>query len=665
MFNKLSQFIKKRREKKLLEKIRETPSPNDLPKESKSQETGAIEDPLLPKKTDQKNLFFSNFKETGKLGAILGSYKSHAALTEKEKAKWHIPNWEQTKFLLKTLSEKEKKIVLGAVFLACILLAAWGIVVYTKDTDQKPALGGSYTEGVQGQPLYLNPVVAHSNPTDSDLSLLIFSSLFRYNSEGKLEQDLVNNWERSEDGMVYTIHLLNNAKWHDGKPLTAEDVLFTLNLIRNPAYGSTLRGNWEGVEIEKVDDLTLRFILRKAYTPFLHNLTFGILPKHLWEDIASDKFLLTELNRKPVGSGMYTFSRLDKDQNGRIIAITLRANKDYYGQKPHLKEIIFRFYSSPEETLAAYQKGEIGGIAHIEPKQTKDVEKISGTKIFNIPTTRIYGIFFNQKKSAIVAEKNIREAINYATDRDELLREALDNKGVVVNTPIIPNMLGYQDDLNHYEYNIDKATSLLKDAGWTELNDKERKKTKESSEVPNTTRYNEKSKNFLMLTLTVPDYPELVRTADLLKKQWEKIGLELKLDIVDTSETLQNKISDRNYEALLFGEVLQADPDPTPFWHSGSKQAPGLNLSMFDNSEVDKMLDAARQEVNEGKRAELYREFQKTVLSETPAIFLFSPYYLYVVSDSYQGVGTKIIYNPSNRLNDIQNRYLYTTRTKK
>ena len=210
-----------------------------------------------------------------------------------------------------------------------------------------------------------------------------------------------------------------------------------------------------------------------------------------------------------------------------------------------------------------------------------------------------------------------------ATDKNALLNEALNNRGEVVNTPLTPNMLGYDEGLNKYDYNPDEAISKLKDAGWTELNDKERKKFKGAPDYSEVARYNEKTKKFLTLTLTVPNYPELVKTADLLKSQWLKVGLDLKLDIVDTSETLQNKISDRNYDCLLFGEVLQADPDPTPFWHSSSKQAPGLNLAMYENKDVDGLLDTARQEVNEGQRAELYRQFQQTVMQSTPAIFLF------------------------------------------
>jgi len=327
--------------------------------------------------------------------------------------------------------------------------------------------------------------------------------------------------------------------------------------------------------------------------------------------------------------------------------------------------LVFRFYATPDEIRDAFSKGEVKGIANIETADADAIKNLGDINIYQIPTTRIYGIFFNQKKSVVAADQKVREALSESTDKNALLGEALSNRGEVVNTPLTPNMLGFQEGLNKYDYNPDDAVNKLKAAGWTELNDKERKKVKGAPDFSEVSRYNEKTKKFLTLTLTVPNYPELVKTADLLKNQWLKIGLDLKLDIVDTSETLQNKITDRNYDALLFGEVLQADPDPTPFWHSSSKQAPGLNLAMYENKDVDSILDQARQEVNEGKRAELYQKFQEMVMQDNPVIFLFSPYYLYGVSNDFKGVGDKIIYNPYNRLDDIGNRYLYTTRMRK
>ncbi len=585
---------------------------------------------------------------------------------KEQKKSWHLPNIEQWKFLIGTLSQKEKKIVTIALFAVWLLVGLWGLLIYIKDTDKKPALGGSYSEGIIGQPVYMNPVIAYNNPVDSDLSLLLFSSLFRYDENGKLSQDLVEKWDRSEDGLTYNVEIRKNAKWQDGQPVTAEDVIFTLNLIRNPSYTSSLRGNWEGIQVDKTGDYNIRFTLKKAYTPFLHNLTFGVLPKHLWEKVGSDTFLLTELNKKPIGSGMYSFSRLEKDKEGKIIAITLKANSDYYGLKPKLKELSFKFYSSFDDILNAYKSGAIQGISQIENVDLDKLKDEKALKIYPIPTTRVYAVFFNQQKSVPLAEQKVREALNYATDKNELLSKALLGQGVVINTPLLPNMPGYDSQLGKYDYSVDKAKSLLDEAGYKMLSDKEFKKLKnEAPSENNTILYNDKAKKFLTVNLSVPDYPELVETANLLKQQWEKAGAHINVETMDTSETLQTRISERNYEALLFGEVFQADPDPTPFWHSGSKQAPGLNLSLFDNSQADQLLDRARQEVNENTRAQLYRDFQQLVINESPAVFLFSPYYLYGVSEDYKGIGVKVIYNQSNRLDDINLRYLFTARTRK
>ncbi len=581
------------------------------------------------------------------------------------KPRWRLPNWEQIVFLVKALSLKEKIVVLSAICLAWLLLSGWGMTIYLTKTDQQPAVGGSYSEGVQGQPLYINPILASSNPADSDLSLLIFSSLFRYNKEGKLEQDLTESWNRSEDGMIYSIKIKNGVKWHDGKPLTAEDIIFTLNLIRNPAFGSSLRGVWEGTEVKKIDGQTIEFKIKKAFTPFLHNLTFGILPKHLWENVTSDKFTLTELNKNPVGSGPFTFKEMKKNKDGKIMSVTLNSNRDYYGKKSNLKEVTFSFYETTDELVDAYKREEIDGISYLEVESLKNVSGLPSFKIYELPTTRVYGVFFNPKKSALLAEKELRKILGLAVNKEAMLAEVLNNRGTVVSTPLLPNMLGFDQNLNRYDYNPEKAKKDLDKAGWKKLSEKELKKLKEEGEGRENVLYNEQEKQFLSFTLSVPDYPELVKTADFLKREWEKIGVRVDLDIVDTSETLQNKISTREYEALLFGEVLQADPDPTPFWHSGSKQAPGLNLSLFENDEVDKLLDSARQEVNEEERAKSYRRFQEIVAEESPALFLFSPSYIYGLKNTYSGVGVKIIYNQAQRLNDLGERYLFTARTKK
>ena len=205
-----------------------------------------------------------------------------------------------------------------------------------------PSFGGEYVEGMVGQPRFINPILAQKNDIDSDLSSIIYSSLLKLDSEGKLVNDLAESYEIGEDNLTYTFHIKKGVKWHskkdswdDRKELTADDIIYTIQTIQNPEFNSSLRANWTGVRTERIDDYTIQFILKNNYAPFLNNLTFGILPKHLWSLIKTSNFPLAEYNFRPVGSGPYMFKQLTKDREGKIISIELEANNDYYNQKPY------------------------------------------------------------------------------------------------------------------------------------------------------------------------------------------------------------------------------------------------------------------------------------------------------------------------------------------
>jgi peptide/nickel transport system substrate-binding protein len=160
------------------------------------------------------------------------------------------------------------------------------MISYYSKTQAIPQFGGEYIEGIVGQPLHINPVISSSNGTDEDLVQLIFSSLLKYDSEGNLKNDLTESYEISEDKTLFTFHLRKDVLWHDGTPLTAADILFTINLISDPSYKSPLRYNWQGIETNLIDDFTLTFQIKSPYVGFLNNLTFSILPKHIWEPIS-------------------------------------------------------------------------------------------------------------------------------------------------------------------------------------------------------------------------------------------------------------------------------------------------------------------------------------------------------------------------------------------
>jgi len=219
-----------------------------------------------------------------------------------------------------------------------------------------PLTAAEHIEGIVGQPQHINPVLSLSNNTDDDMSQLIYSSLMKYDKDGNLINDVTDNYEISDDKTFYTFHLKNNVLWHDGQPLTAQDILFTLNLITDPSYKSPLRYNWQSVETNVVDDNTITFKIKSPHAGFLNNLTFGILPKHIWETVEADKFPLTNLNLEPIGSGPYKYSSIQKDSKGNIISYKMTANPNYYGGKPYISKMTFNFYSDDDSAIVAYNK---------------------------------------------------------------------------------------------------------------------------------------------------------------------------------------------------------------------------------------------------------------------------------------------------------------------
>ena len=543
------------------------------------------------------------------------------------------------------MSIKEQLAFFFLIFLLLGSLLSWGGITYYSKTTEVPSYGGEYIEGIVGQPQHINPILSASNNTDDDLVQIIFSSLFKYDDQGKLTNDLVDSYEVSDDKTEYTIHLKNNVTWHDGQPLTASDVLFTVNLISDPAYKSPLRSNWQGIETSNSDDYTLNFKIKTPYVGFLSNLTFGILPKHIWESISPEKFALTSFNLEPIGSGPYKYSpSFIKDSSGNILSYKLVANPNYFTGKPYISKITFNFY--PDDTvITAYNQKEIMGISNVSPKKLSEIKLPQSTSLhkFNIP--RYFAVFFNQTKSIPLANDEVREALSYATDRQEIVDSVLDGNGNPVYAPILPGMLGYDAD-KKTDFDLEKANKILDDNDWERNDDGWRNK----DDVE------------LHINLVTTDWPELFQTAQILQSQWEKIGVRVEVNNLSVSDIQQNYIRPREYEALLFGQVMGADSDLYSFWHSDQKRDPGLNLSLFGDSETDKLIDAGRVEFDTEKRAQIYHDFQEKLTAEIPAIFLYSPDYIYPVNKKIQGINIENLVLPSERFANIDKWYIKTKR---
>ncbi len=527
-------------------------------------------------------------------------------------------------------------------------LGSLGIQYYWQNTQEVARSGGEYVEAMVGQTRFINPILSQTNDVDADLSALIFSSLLKTGPDGALKSDLAEGYEISEDKLTYTFHLRQNAYWHDGEKVTADDVVYTIKTIQDESYYSPLIANWKGIRAEKVDDYTVRFILKNAYSPFLNNLTFGVLPRHKWEAISANEFPLSELNFKPVGSGPYQFDSYKKDTSGKIISITLEANEDYYDHAPFIRKVTLKFFSTEDEALTAFNRKEVRGVNYLSPANKARINDLEARNLYRLEIPRYYAVFFNQTQSKALADKTVRLALSYAADKNKLVNDVLKGEGKTVESPIPQGLLGYTPETKIYNLDAEYAKTLLEQGGWTDADGD---------------GVREKGADKLEFTLTTTSLADAQQTAEELASMWKNIGANVK---VATSDNIQaDVIKPRQYEALLFGEILSYDPDPYAFWHSSEKKDPGLNLALYDNADVDKILSEARQETDPNVRAQKYQQFQQLLIEDVPAIFLYSPNYLYLQSQSVKGLEAQVIITPADRFNDISNWYLKTRRVAK
>ena len=561
-----------------------------------------------------------------------------------------FPSWQQWQKLPGVLGKKERYFILGLLIIAVISLMLWLGIYNMKHTDLVANYGGSFKEGIVGSPQYLNPVLSETSDADRDVVELIFSGLMKYNSQGELMPDLAEKYAIGDNGKIYDFFLKRDIQWHDKQPLTADDVIFTFQTIQNPEYRSPLRINWTGVGLEKIDDYTVRFKLTTPYAPFLANTTVGIIAKHIWEKVLPEKFLLSPENLEPIGTGPYRLKKIKKNKEGFVDYLKLEAFGQYEKNRPFIEKIELYFYPDEESLIRAYNRAKIDNLNLISVQNKPKLQGLRKANVYQLNLPRYFAVFFNQSKSKVLSDKNVRLALNYATNKEAIINEVLNGQAKIVNSPIPSGISGHTDEIKIYDWAIEHANNILEEGGWKdEDNDGIREKGEEKLEIE----------------LITTELKELQQVANLLQEQWSKIGAKINVKVLNIGEIQQEHIRPREYQALLFGEVLGLDPDPYSFWHSSQKRDPGLNLALYDNSKVDTLLRDARQDLDPETRAEKYKEFQQIVVEDVPAVFLYSSYHPYVADKKIKGIEAKNIVLPSKRFTDVENWYIKTQRVKK
>ncbi|OGG69325.1 hypothetical protein A3F27_01530 [Candidatus Kaiserbacteria bacterium RIFCSPHIGHO2_12_FULL_53_13] len=513
-----------------------------------------------------------------------------------------------------------------------------------------PAAGGSLTEGIVGPPRFINPILAISQ-ADEDLTQLVYSGLTRALPDGSVVPSMASNYEISKDGTTYTFTIRPDATFHDGTPVKASDVLFTVQAAQNPDIKSPRRADWEGVTVSSPDEQTVIFKLPHAYAPFLENTTLGILPKHLWSSVSSEEFPFNPLNTHPVGSGPYRVSSFKTDGTGAAESFTLTAFKQFPPRAPHLQKITFLFYPNEKALIKAMNAGEVDSMTNISPAGLASLKRTDSV-IMHVPLPRVFGVFFNQGHSPALRDASVRAALSAAVDKNTLVEEILKGYGAVLNGPIPPGVLLNQSSApNSSTANVakdaysEKARGILSRGGW--IFDEKAKVWK-------------KNKQTLSIALATADAPELSATANAIAEFWRASGVVVDVHIYPISEFNTNVIRPRSYDAVFFGEVVGRTLDLFAFWHSSQRNDPGLNLAMYANAKADSLLAQARATTDRRAREKLYGTFAAAVDKDQPAIFLYSPEFIYVVPKALEGIKLGALITPSERFLNVADWYTET-----
>lgn len=550
------------------------------------------------------------------------------------------------------LSKRERFLFwLFAIALGVGVLWA-GVLLYLRKTTVVPAFGGVYIEGVVGSPRFINPVLGGSSEADRALEAILFAGLFKPDHQGGVIPELAESVDISQNKKSYTVTLKKNLVWHDGRPLTADDVLFTIEIIKNPELRNPLAPNWQGVNVEKISGTTLRFTIPTPYEGFLNSLSFGIVPKHLWGEIPPQNFPFEDLNLKPIGAGPYRFKNLKRDTRGAIAQYTLVANRNYSGPGPYLDTVVIRFFQTYDDAILALKKKEIHGLAGIPPENARAVTSASSMKILRPVIPRYFAVFLNIE-SQLFQDINVRAALSHATDKKKLIAAVLRGEAKEISSPIVPGLPGAADTTDLYD--PEEARRLISLAGWKENPEDRMWEKRLSSRDKNPTK--------LSFELLFLDTPELRQVAEALKESWARAGIGTDVKPLSVGE-FTSAMQSRTYRAILFGEVLSNGRalDPFPFWHSSQKTPPGLNLSLYANPAVDVLLEKIRREEDNDQRSEMLNAFQSLIAKDYPAVFLYSPEYPYAFSATIRVPEMRFLNSPQERLRRINEWFLNTRR---
>lgn len=533
-----------------------------------------------------------------------------------------------------------------AAWLSLVIALAVGLVLQVRALNPyylEPTYvpGGTYTEGVMGSFTNANPLYA-AGGVDGAVSHLLFSSLLTYDASNNLVGDLATGWESDAEGMRYTVKLRDDVKWHDGQPLTADDVIFTYQTIQNPDAKSILQTSWAGIKLEKIDNFTVAFELPNTLSAFPYALTNGIVPKHLLQDTPPAQLRSIRFNTgEPVGSGPFKWDVLQvygSTADTRQESIGMVAYEGYHRGRPKLERFVVRSFRDHGQMVQSYIDGQINAMVGAG-SEVRQKPELDNSYTYNIPLTGQIMVFFKTSHQ-ILGEQKVRQALVRATDQNKIL-EGLSLPVIAARAPLLKSQVGYDNNLTQLPFDQAAANKLLDEAGWAKDNNGFRAK----DGVP------------LEFNLSAQSSTEYIYVTDALKQQWQQVGVKLEV-ILETEAELQTTVANHAYDSLLYGISIGNDPDVFAYWHSSQadpRAATRLNLSEYKSAAADRALAAGRTRAEPELRAAKYKPFLEAWRNDAPALALYQPSFLYITKSRVDGFNQQLMNNATERFSNAHN----------
>lgn len=531
-----------------------------------------------------------------------------------------------------------------AIWVALIVLLLGGLFIQIRKLQgyyltTQPAPGGIYSEGILGSFTNVNPIYAVGS-VDSSVSRLVFAGLFTFNDKNQLVGELAKSYTVDARGTTYTVLLKDNLQWQDGKPLTAEDVVFTYTTIQNPDTKSPLASSWQGIKVTATDKKTVTFTLPSILSAFPYSMVNGIIPKHVLGKVAPEQMRSVLFNtNSPIGSGPFKWDAIeivgtaDEDREQRI---ALKPNDSYVNGQPKLDSFVIRSFANEIKMRNAFKKGELNGVVGLS-KIPDDLLEDNSVRVYNIPLNSQV-LLFLKTTTPVLSDQKVRQAISYGLNTGAV-RLAADVPVLPSDSPLLANQLGYDKTLTQKTGSPEQAAKLLDEAGW-KLNDKGIR-VKDGKE--------------LTLAITTQNNQTYESVAKNIKKQMALIGVNVEIVVLKDNE-LQSALAVHDYDSLLYGISLGPDPDVFAYWHSSQadlRSPSHLNFSEFKSTAADKALEAGRTRSDPATRAIKYRPFLDAWSKEAPAVALYQPRFLYVVREPLANFNPTRMNTGTDRYNEV------------